>query len=82
MGYWLGRSVWGRGLATRALASLVPYAFRAVEVTRLFATPFDFNPASIRVLEKAGWMREGILRRAVIKEGRVCDLLVYARYRP
>jgi [ribosomal protein S5]-alanine N-acetyltransferase len=82
VGYWLGRAAWGRGLATRALASLAPYAFRTYDFTRLYATPFDFNAASIRVLEKAGWTREGVLRRAVIKEGRVADLLVYARYRP
>ena len=82
VGYWLGRAVWGRGVATRALTSLVAYAFRTFDFTRLFATPFDFNPASIRVLEKAGWSREGVLRRAVIKEGRVGDLLVYALLRP
>jgi RimJ/RimL family protein N-acetyltransferase len=82
VGYWLGRAAWGRGLATGALASLSAYAFRTFDFTRLFATPFDFNPASIRVLEKAGWTREGVLRRAVIKEGRVADLLVYALLRP
>jgi len=82
VGYWLGRTVWGRGLATQALASLTAYAFRTFDVTRLFATPFAFNTASIRVLEKAGWVREGVLRRAVIKEGKVTDLLVYAVTRP
>jgi RimJ/RimL family protein N-acetyltransferase len=82
VGYWLGRTVWGRGLATRALGSLAPYAFRTFDFTRLFATPFGFNAASIRVLEKAGWVREGVLRRAVVKEGRVTDLLVYAVTRP
>ncbi|HUM00945.1 MAG TPA: GNAT family protein [Thermoanaerobaculia bacterium] len=78
VGYWLGRAVWGRGLATRSLESLTVYAFRAFDFTRLFATPFDDNPASIRVLEKAGWVLEGRLRSAVVKEGRVGDLLLYA----
>ncbi len=82
VGYWLGRPFWGKGLATRALESLTAYAFRTFGFTRLFATPFDFNPASIRVLEKAGWAREGVFRNAVIKEGRVADLLVYAKTRP
>jgi len=82
VGYWLGRTAWGRGLATRALEALTDYAFRAFDVTRLFATPFDDNPASIRVLEKAGWVLEGRLRSAVVKEGRVRDLLLYAATRP
>jgi ribosomal-protein-alanine N-acetyltransferase len=78
VGYWLGRAAWGRGLATRAVRSLMPWAFATFELQRLFATPFSFNPASARVLEKAGWRREGVLRNAVVKEGRVADLLVYA----
>jgi ribosomal-protein-alanine N-acetyltransferase len=82
VGYWLGRAVWGRGLATRALASLTAFAFHSFTFTRLFATPFAFNAASIRVLEKAGWVREGVLRRAVVKEGRITDLLIYAMTRP
>jgi RimJ/RimL family protein N-acetyltransferase len=77
VGYWLGRAAWGRGLATRAVRSLTAWTFATFDVTRLFATPFSFNPASARVLEKAGWRREGVLRSAVVKEGRVADLLVY-----
>ena len=82
VGYWLGRAFWGRGLATRALESLTAYAFGTFDFTRLFATPFAFNAASIRVLEKAGWRREGVFRMAVVKEGRIGDRLVYARTRP
>ena len=77
VGYWLGRAVWGRGLATRAVTSFTAWAFATYEFTRLFATPFAFNLASARVLEKSGWRREGVLRSAVVKEGRIADLLVY-----
>jgi ribosomal-protein-alanine N-acetyltransferase len=77
VGYWLGRGAWGRGLATRAVTSLTAWAFATFDLARLFATPFSFNPASARVLEKAGWRREGVLRNAVVKEGRIADLLVY-----
>ncbi len=78
VGYWLGRAVWGRGLATRALESMTAYAFRSLGLLRLFALPFDFNTASIRVLEKAGYSREGLLRDAAVKEGRVVSYLLYA----
>ena len=55
--------------------------FRRFEVLRLYALPFADNPASIRVLEKAGYVLEGHLRRSAIKDGRVRDQLLYATYR-
>ena len=81
VGYWLGRSAWGQGLATAALRSLTTFLFDTTEVQRLFATPFEDNPASIRVLEKAGFSRERVLRSAVIKDGQLKNLVMYARLR-
>jgi RimJ/RimL family protein N-acetyltransferase len=78
VGYWLGRSVWGRGLASAALRSITNYAFAALSLERVFALPFENNPASARVLVKAGYLLEGTLRSAAIKEGRVTDLLLFA----
>ncbi len=81
VGYWIGRAVWGRGLATRALRSITAFAFRSLDLRRVYALPFDFNTASIRVLEKAGYRREGLLRDAAIKEGRVANYVLYATTR-
>jgi len=81
VGYWLGRSVWGRGLATAAVRSITDYAFRVLSLERVFALPFEGNRASARVLVKAGFRLEGTLRSAAIKEGRVTDLLLFARTR-
>ncbi|MET0551674.1 MAG: GNAT family protein [Vicinamibacteria bacterium] len=79
VGYWLGPSYWGRGLATAALEALTGYAFAAdPELRRLFALPFATNRASARVLEKAGYTLEGTLRQSAIKDGRVVDQWVYA----
>ena len=78
VGYWLGRSVWGRGLASAALRSITDYAFHALALERVFALPFEGNLASARVLVKAGYRLEGTLRSAAIKEGRVTDLLLFA----
>lgn len=79
VGYWLGREFWGRGIATAALRLLTAHAFAAhPELERLFAVPFAANAASSRVLEKAGYVREGTLRRSVIKDGRVQDQVMYA----
>lgn len=79
VGYWLGREFWGRGIATAALRLLTGHAFAAQpELQRLFAVPFAANAASARVLEKAGYTREGVLRRSVIKDGSVQDQFMYA----
>lgn len=78
VGYWLGRSVWGRGLASAALRSITDYAFHVLSLERVFALPFASNLASVRVLVKAGYQLEGTLRSAAIKEGRVTDLLLFA----
>ncbi len=81
LGYWLGEQAWGRGIMTEAVAAFVPWAFERYSLTRIYAHVFDFNVASARVLEKAGFICEGRLRKAVIKDGRVLDQLMYARIR-
>jgi RimJ/RimL family protein N-acetyltransferase len=78
IGYWVGRRVWGRGLATAAVRGLTAYGFAEFGLTRIFATVFAGHAASARVLEKAGFRREGVLRRAAIKAGVVHDLVMYA----
>jgi RimJ/RimL family protein N-acetyltransferase len=78
IGYWLGEPFWGRGLMTEALVAVTAHAIRAHHLTRVFALPFASNTASCRVLEKAGYVLEGRLRRSAIKDGRVTDQLQYA----
>ena len=81
VGYWLGEPFWGRGIATAALNQLTAYAFATFPFQRLQATVFGWNPASARVLEKGGYVLEGRMRQSIIKDGRVGDLLLYARVR-
>jgi ribosomal-protein-alanine N-acetyltransferase len=82
IGYWLGESCWGRGVVTEALQAVTAEVFRTFDVTRLYALPFADNPASVRVLEKAGYVREGHMRQSAIKEGRIRDQLLFAAYKP
>lgn len=81
MGYWLGESYWGRGLASRAAQAASEWAFENYKVTRVFALVFAQNVASARVLEKAGFEREGLLRRSAIKNGVVLDQIMYGKVR-
>ncbi len=78
LGYWLAEPFWGRGIASDAVRSLTEYAFERFRLKRIFATPFAGNVASERVLVKAGYSREGVLRNAVIKDGVVRDQVMYA----
>ena len=82
IGYWLGEAMWGRGIATEALKAVTAEAFKRFDITRLYALPFADHAASVRVLEKAGYVREGHLRRSTIKDGKVRDQLLFAAYRP
>jgi [ribosomal protein S5]-alanine N-acetyltransferase len=67
---------------TSAVAAMTGYAFEEFPfLVRIFAVPYVRNPASSRVLEKAGYVREGILRKSAIKEGEILDQAIYARIR-
>jgi len=82
IGYWLGRAIWGRGIATEALRALTDYAFAHHDLARIQAFVYAWNPASLRVLEKASYYREAKLREAVTKDGATTDMLIYAVFRP
>jgi RimJ/RimL family protein N-acetyltransferase len=79
VGYWLGEPFWGRGLMTGALDAFAFRAFGAFKLRRIYAYVLEWNPASARVLEKAGFRLEGRLRRSAFKDGAVADELLYAR---
>lgn len=78
IGYWVGETYWGRGLATAVVRRFTEYAFETFDLNRIYGKVFDWNPASTRVLEKAGYAFEGRHRRAAVKDGRVVDNLLYA----
>ncbi len=78
LGYWLAEPYWGRGIVTRAVRAMVQYAFEELGLRRVHAEPYASNRASVRVLEKAGFLLEGRLRASVFKDGKVLDQLLYA----
>jgi len=78
IGYWLGEEFWGRGIATESLIAVTDYAFCEFEICRLYAHVFEWNPASARVLEKAGYEFEGRMKKSVTKVGHTIDKLMFA----
>lgn len=80
-GYWLGEPYWRRGIMTTAVKATADYIFGHFDIERLEAPVFEWNPASMRVLEKSGFVREGVLRRSILKDERSIDSVLYARVR-
>lgn len=78
LGYWLTPREWGKGLATEAVSALTRYGFKT-GLHRIYAYVFVKNARSTRVLEKAGFEREGLLRKHVKKGDRYQDDLIYSK---
>lgn len=78
MGYYIGEPYWGKGLGTSAVKQVCGFVFEHTDIIRIFAEPFAYNTASCRVLEKAGFQFEGLLRKNAVKNGKVLDMKLYA----
>ena len=78
LGYYLGYSYWGKGIMSEAVKQTCQYVFEHSDIERIFAAPFDYNPASQRVLEKCDFEREGILRKNGFKNGEFHDMIMYS----
>ena len=77
VGYWLGEAFWGRGIVVAALKLFIEELFAREGIVRLFAPVVGPNVASMRVLEKCGFVREGVLRNGVMLRGEVYDEHVF-----
>ena len=77
-GYWLGEEHWHKGLASAAAQAMVAHLRGTSGFARLEAPVFAWNPRSMRVLEKTGFVREGLLKRSVFKDGELTDSVMYA----
>jgi ribosomal-protein-alanine N-acetyltransferase len=78
MGYWMGAPYAGRGYMTAAVHALIPFAFGPLRLHRLEAACIPSNVASIRLLEKIGFVREGVAREYLCINGLWQDHLLYA----
>ena len=78
LGYYIAEPYWGKGIATEAVRQICSYVFEDTDIVRIFATPYVFNESSCRVLEKAEFQFEGILRKNAIKNGQMLDMKMYA----
>lgn len=81
IGYWTGVPFWGQGYMTEALRAVIRFAFCDLGLGRVYAAHFADNPASGRVIQKAGMQPEGCLRQHVVRWGEAHDLVYYGLLR-
>ena len=81
LGYWLAEEYWGQGIMTEAVRQICWEGFQVWDIQRIYAEPFAHNAGSRRVLEKAGFTCEGIMRNGVYKNGRAQSYCMYALLR-
>jgi [ribosomal protein S5]-alanine N-acetyltransferase len=78
LGYWVGKPYWNQGFATEAARAVIGYGFEELGLNRIYASHLARNPASGRVMQKAGLVYEGRLRQRILKWGVFEDLEIYA----
>ena len=81
LSYTLHDDAWGQGFATEAVGALLEWAFRACDLNRVQAETDTRNAASLRVLDKLGFVHEGTLREDCVVNGEVSDSAVYGLLR-
>ena len=73
IGYWIGEPFWGNGIATKAVEWITTYGFDKLGLNRIYSGVFEYNIASMKVLEKNGYNKEGVFKNAILKNNKICD---------
>jgi ribosomal-protein-alanine N-acetyltransferase len=79
LGYWMGAAYARQGYMTAAVRAVIPFAFGTLKLHRVEAACIPANVASVRLLEKTGFKREGFARQYLCIDGVWQDHLLYAR---
>lgn len=81
VGYWLAKPFWGQSIMTAVVQCLCQHAFDDFRLAKITAHVFTHNPASARVLEKCGFLQEGLLRKHFLKDDKLIDARLFALLR-
>jgi len=73
LGYWLGEPFWNKGIVTKAVKLITDYGLNRLNFIRIYAGVFEYNIASMKVLEKNGYKKEGVSERHIFKNGKILD---------
>lgn len=81
LGYWVAEPFWGTGIATISVGLMTQYIFETFAINRVVAEVFDYNKASMRVLEKNGYYLESVRRKGILKNDLLTDDFVWVKQR-
>jgi RimJ/RimL family protein N-acetyltransferase len=79
VGYFIGEEYWNKGIATKALNLICEYGFNNLDIARIHTGVYEHNLASQRVLEKCGFVKEGVFKMAVFKKDKFWNEVRYAK---
>lgn len=79
IGYWLSKQYWGQGIMPEVIQKFCNYGFSELSLVRISAMVFIFNIRSCKVLEKSGFIKEGVLRKFYLKNGNIFDGVLYSK---
>ena len=79
LGYWIAEPFWGQGIATIAVGLMTQYVLETFAINRIVAEVFDYNKASMRVLEKNGYYLEAVRRKGILKNEFLYDDFVWVK---
>jgi len=79
IGYFLGEPYWNLGIMSKAVNLICDFGYSTMDIVRIHAGIFEFNPSSMRVLEKCGFKKEAVPEKAIVKGGKIYDEIRYAK---
>ena len=82
IGYFIGEPYWNKGIVTTAVNLITEYGFNHLDIIRIHTGVFEYNEASMHVLEKCGFVKEGVFKKSVFKQGKLWDEVRYAKINP
>ncbi len=77
LGYIVAKPYWNQGFGTELARAIVNFGFSEWKLRKIIARHFSFNPASGRIMQKIGMIKEGHLRNHIVRNGRICDDVIY-----
>lgn len=77
IGYWIGEPYW-EGFATDTVKQAVKFAFKELNLLRIYAHIYEYNIGSMKVLEKVGFEKDAIIKSSAIKEEKIIDEHLYS----
>jgi len=79
IGYWIGEPFWNKGIVTTAVKLLTQYSFNRLNLVRIHTGVFEYNLASMKVLEKNGYEKDGIFKKSILKNGSIWNEHRYSK---